>query len=44
MVIDASIDYFVAIAEGRLTLPFKQWWDATPHNSKGNCRECSSCV
>ncbi|TWU48967.1 hypothetical protein Poly51_48710 [Rubripirellula tenax] len=28
MVIDANIDYFVAIAEGRRAMPFKQWWDA----------------
>lgn len=28
MVIDANIDYFIAIAEGKPTLPFKQWWDA----------------
>lgn len=27
MVIEANIDYFIAIAEGQSTLPFQQWWD-----------------
>lgn len=28
MIIDENIDYFIAIAEGQHTVPFKQWWDA----------------
>lgn len=28
MVIDANIDYFVAIAEGRRATSFNEWWDA----------------
>lgn len=27
MVIEANIDYFIAIAQGHSTLPFQQWWD-----------------
>ncbi len=26
MVIDANFDYFIAIAEGRETAPWRQWW------------------